>query len=92
MAKLSKTGSPKRASDPDACLDEPLWGAKTIGECRFVQLNEDAAGYLVRKGWLDADRVGRLWRSTPRRLRDQAAGRGARRPDPDNRERATVGG
>jgi hypothetical protein len=88
MAKLSKTISPKQASDPDAWLDEPLWGAKAIGECRFVQLNEDATSYLLRKGWLDADRVGRLWRSTPRRLRDQAAGKGARRSYPDHREGA----
>ena len=86
MAKLSKTGSPERASDPHAWLDEPLYGAKAIGECRFVQLNEDAASYLLRKGQLDADRIGRIWRTTPRRLRDQLAGKGAKRGYPDHRE------
>ncbi len=65
-------------TNSDDWLDEPLHGAKAIGECRFVKLNEDQTAYLLRKGLLDADRRGRLWVTTPRRLRDQLAGNGRR--------------
>ncbi len=46
-------------TNSDDWLDEPLHGAKAIGECRFVKLNEDQTAYLLRKGLLDADRRGR---------------------------------
>jgi hypothetical protein len=69
--------------DEDAWLDEPLQGAKAIGECRFVKKSEEATAYLLRKGRLDADRRGRIWVTTPRRLRDQLAGNAARRLYPN---------
>jgi hypothetical protein len=55
----------------DDWLDQPLHGAKAIGECRYVQRNEEQTAYLLRKGLLDATKRGRLWITTPRRLRDQ---------------------
>jgi hypothetical protein len=58
----------------DPTLDEPLYGAKAIGKCRYVQRNETQTKYLLSNGLLDADKRGRLWVTTPRRLRDQLAG------------------
>jgi hypothetical protein len=66
--------STETVSNADDWLDQPLQGAKAIGECRYVQKNEEQTAYLLRKGLLDATKRGRLWVTTPRRLRDQLAG------------------
>jgi hypothetical protein len=58
----------------DLTLDEPLYGAKAIGKCRYVQRNANQTKYLLSNGLLDADKRGRLWVTTPRRLRDQLVG------------------
>lgn len=65
------TSSNTLVGDAEDWLDLPLQGAKAIGECRYVQKNEEQTLYLLRNGRLDATRRGRLWITTPRRLRDQ---------------------
>jgi hypothetical protein len=54
-------------------LDKPIWGAKAIAEIVHKPLTQ--VNYLLIKGLLDADKVGRQWVSTPRRLLSQFAGR-----------------
>jgi len=60
-------------------LDTPLWGAEAIGREAGIF---DAHGsvdlrrtfYLLEKKLLPAMKVGRVWASTPRRLREFFAG------------------
>ena len=54
-------------SDTDD-LDKPIYGAKAIGEAR--KLTERQAFWALENGYLDADKMGRKWTSTPRRLRN----------------------
>jgi hypothetical protein len=54
-------------------LDRPLWGAEAIA--REINRAPRATYHLLENGYLDADRVGGRWVSTPRRLREQFAGK-----------------
>jgi hypothetical protein len=54
-------------------LDRPIWGAEAIA--REINRAPRAVYHLLENGHLDADRVGGRWVSTPRRLREQFAGR-----------------
>lgn len=47
-------------------LDKPIWGAKKIGQ--IVNRDEPETFYLLGRGLLDADKKGKFWTSTPRRL------------------------
>jgi len=54
-------------------LDRPIRGAKRIGE--ILGLPPRQVYYGLEKGLYDADKLGRLWVTTPRRLLNQFAGR-----------------
>ena len=54
-------------------LDKPIWGVKAIAQ--IIDKPTTQANYLLAKGLIDADKVGRAWVSTPRRLLSQFAGR-----------------
>ncbi len=47
-------------------LDRFVWGGADIG--KVIDKSTSQTFYLLEKGLLDADKVGRQWRSTPRRL------------------------
>jgi hypothetical protein len=47
-------------------MDRPVWGAKGVAEILEVPIH--VAFYMLEKGLVDADKIGRKWRSTPRRL------------------------
>lgn len=51
------------AGDP---LDRPVFGATDIG--RVVGLSRNQTYHALERGYLDADKFGRLWVSTARRL------------------------
>jgi len=55
---------------PEDKLDMPLYGAEAIGRAAHL-LNEDARKtyYVLERGYIDADKFGRQWVSTPRRIR-----------------------
>ena len=57
-------------------LDRPIWGAEAIA--REINRAPRAVYHLLENGYLDADRVGGRWVSTPRRLRKQFAGKDAK--------------
>jgi hypothetical protein len=66
-------------NDTSSDLDRPLWGAEAIGreagifdEDGNVDLNETY--YALAKGYLPASKFGRLWISTPRRIRSVFVG------------------
>jgi hypothetical protein len=66
----------------DNDLDRPLWGAEAIArEANLLDDNGDVdtrkAFYLLEKGLLPATKIGRLWTSTPRRIRRVFAGEAA---------------
>jgi hypothetical protein len=68
----TSTSPPETFSDN---LDRPIWGAENIG--REANLfKEDGSVDLrktyfkLEKGYLDADKNGREWVTTPRRLRN----------------------
>lgn len=48
-------------------LDRPVYGAANIG--RIAGLNRNQTYHALEMGYLDADKFGRLWISTPRRLK-----------------------
>jgi hypothetical protein len=61
-------------------LDKPVWGARAIA-AEAGLIDEETgepdvvrAQYLLGAGLLPADKVGRAWTSTPRRLRSIASG------------------
>jgi hypothetical protein len=56
----------------DDSLDLPVWGAMAIGVT--VNLKERQAFYKLEAGLLDADKVGKSWVSTKRRLLAQFRG------------------
>ena len=47
-------------------LDRLVWGARGIAE--IIGRNERQAFHLLESGYLDADKVGSSWVSSPRRL------------------------
>jgi hypothetical protein len=53
-------------------LDRPVWGAEAFGQI----INRDVTHvfYMLNNGLLDADKIGRRWVSTPRRLLGQFNG------------------
>lgn len=57
-------------SDP---LDRPVYGAKAIANVLNLlkkngEPDERRAFYMLEKGYVDANKVGETWTSTPRRL------------------------
>ncbi len=63
----------------DLELDTPIWGAEAIGRLAGVFKPDGTVDirrtfYLLEADYLDADKVGRRWTSTPRRIRRQFAG------------------
>jgi hypothetical protein len=59
----------------DDYLDKPVWGAKDIGT--IINKPTGATFHLLEAGLIDADKIGKRWVSTPRRLRKQFGGRAA---------------
>jgi len=66
----------------DEKLDKPLYGAEPIG--RAAHLLDDHGKvdirktyYALERGYIDADKFGRVWVSTPRRIRRAFVGRDA---------------
>jgi hypothetical protein len=57
-----------RRADPD----RPLWGAAAIGA--EINRTERQAHYMLERGLLPAEKIGKSWVSTPRRLRDRLLG------------------
>jgi hypothetical protein len=56
-------------------IDEPLWGAAAIAPVIGKSLTQ--TNYLLGRGLIDADKIGRQWVSTRRRLLSQFIGRQA---------------
>ena len=50
----------------DAQLDAPVWGAKGIAQVLNRTVRQ--AYHLLESGHVDADKVGKTWRSSIRRL------------------------
>jgi hypothetical protein len=64
---------PKLEIDP---LDMPIEGAEAFTRVYgWPPEREKRVRYLLERGLIDADKVGRIWISTPRRLLRQFAGR-----------------
>jgi hypothetical protein len=60
-------------SDFDAYLDTPGYGAAFVAAVLNLrkpngELDLDKAYHVLAEGYVDADKIGRLWMSTPRRL------------------------
>jgi hypothetical protein len=53
-------------------LDRPVWGAQAIATIIDKSLTQ--THYLLRRGLLDAEKIGKQWASTPRRLLQQFGG------------------
>ena len=54
-------------------LDLPVYGARAIALVLNLRRdngepNERRAFYMLEKGYVDADKIGETWTSTPRRL------------------------
>jgi hypothetical protein len=55
-------------------LDRPVWGAEQIGRLAGLLKPDGTVDtrktfYALEEGYLNADKVGRRWTSTPRRIR-----------------------
>jgi hypothetical protein len=61
-----------RITSIDVDPDRPLWGIEAIAE--VVCLTPRQAQHALNQGYLPADKAGRRWVSTPRRLRNRFAG------------------
>jgi hypothetical protein len=59
-------------------LDTPVWGAAAIAE--IIRKTETQTNYLLIKRRIDATKVGRLWVTTRRRLRNQFGGAASAAP------------
>jgi hypothetical protein len=59
-------------------LDRPVWGARAIAA--IIEKSKSQTDYLLSRGLLDAEKIGKQWASTPRRLLRQFGG-GIREPD-----------
>jgi len=60
-------------SDFDEYLDTPGYGARWIADVLNIrdkngELDEDRTYYILEAGYVDADKMGRIWTSTRRRL------------------------
>jgi hypothetical protein len=72
-------------------LDRNVWGAADMGE--VIGKTTGQTFYLLENGLIDADKIGRQWRSTPRRLLAPghvAASRRAEQPSAPPPEKATA--
>lgn len=58
--------------NPSPDLDTPVWGAKSIGA--QIGRNERQAFHLLERGLIPAEKIGKIWVTTPRRLRNHIAG------------------
>jgi hypothetical protein len=58
----------KKPADIETDLDTPLWGAAAIGAA--MGCNERRAYHLLENGLVPATKVGNVWSSTRRRLRE----------------------
>jgi hypothetical protein len=56
-------------------LDKPIWGAESIA--KEINRTKEQTYHLLDLGRLDADKIGNLWVSTPRRLRQQFQQKGS---------------
>jgi hypothetical protein len=70
----SELNRSKRKMSDHENLDRPLWGAQEIGREAGTfkddgSVDERRAFYLLERRLVDATKVGRLWTSTPRRVR-----------------------
>jgi hypothetical protein len=65
---MSKTRAPRRMALPTLVdgLDTPVWGAENFA--MVLNCTPRRVNHLLQHGSLDADKFGRLWCSTPRRL------------------------
>jgi hypothetical protein len=71
--------SNQQMPDTHKNLDRPIWGAEKIGE--EAGLVDEAGNvdlrrtfYALERGHIPAEKKGRLWVSTPRRIRRAFAG------------------
>jgi hypothetical protein len=60
-------------------LDQPLWGAEAIGREAGLVRDDGSVDmrrvfYQLECGYIDASKSGRLWVSTPRRVRRRIDG------------------
>jgi hypothetical protein len=73
-------GNPSGAKIPPTLqiddLDRPIRGAKAFSDVLGPDRPEKKVRYRLERDQLDADKLGRNWISTPRRLLDQFAGKG----------------
>jgi len=53
-------------------LDRPIWGAKNIGA--VINRTERQTFHALEKGLLPAEKIGKTWVSTPRRLLSRIVG------------------
>jgi hypothetical protein len=60
-------------------LDQPVWGAEAIAKVLNRPVKQ--VRYGLERGRFDADKLGKSWVSTPRRLLRQFAGRKVEPPD-----------
>jgi hypothetical protein len=70
---------PQMPSSNETDLDTPIWGARNIAVAAGVldeqgKPNMRRVYYLLEKQYLPASKVGRVYTSTPRRLRAIANG------------------
>ncbi len=63
------------SASPTENLDAPIWGAARIAA--EIGKNETQTNYLLLKRRIDADKIGRQWVTTRRRLLNQFSGNGA---------------
>jgi hypothetical protein len=64
---------PRQLDDLLDPLDRPVYGPRAIAIVANIldesgEPDERAAFHALEKGYLDADKFGRKWRSTPRRI------------------------
>ena len=57
---------PTPLRDDENDLDKLIWGAEALG--KVINRSPRKTHYLLARGLIDADQIGRLWVSTRRRL------------------------
>jgi hypothetical protein len=66
------------SASPIDDLDKPIWGAANIAPEIGKTITQ--TNYLLIKGRIDADKIGKLWVTTRRRLRNQFGGAASAAP------------
>jgi hypothetical protein len=80
MLLVNTDGAQMSHSLPDIDpLDQPVWGAEAIAKVLNRPVKQ--VRYGLERGRFDADKLGKSWVSTPRRLLRQFAGRKVGAPD-----------